>query len=296
MADRTLRFMQEHSRDAGSPAGVLLFVSLEGGNASLLGSLLLERLRTRFPAVPLLAIGVLPLPGVSAVVPAPLHVALAMQSIRRHASAALLFSNGTLLDHAARVWQMQERSYAEVNRLIAGCLCALTGPLRFGGTDTPPADLAALIGGMTPSGSSRIPDISARIWPLAALADRRRRSLTLPWLVKRTLATAAREMRPPADSAVFLSLRVRVRPGSELITRDDLPVVSLSGRIDPAIHESATVFAPSPDILRDLRRTGRHAAAWCRLDNARAACDELGIPLEQARDAIRELTGDSPCP
>ena len=287
MADETLRFIEEHSEDAGSPAGILLFASLEGGTASLLGSLLLERLRTRFPSVPVMVIGVLPVSGVSPEPAAPLHIALAMQAIRRHAGAALLFSNDHLLAQAQKFWGLRSPGYAEANLLIAECLAALTAPLRFGGTDAPPVDLAEIIACFPPGVDGAMPLLTAQCWPLAALTDRRLKTITLPWLMERTRRTAQSFDRDTA--ALAICLRVRLVQGGELITSGEPPAVAISRRIGPGLHESVSVFAPSPVIRRTLRRLARQAREVLATQNAATLCRELNADEAMVRAAVLEM-------
>ena len=288
MAQATLQFIEDHSEDAGSPAGILLFVSLEGGTASALGMLLLERLRARFPSVPVLATAVLPVSGVSPVVTAPLHIALALQAIRRHAGAALLLSNDQLLAQARKFWGMAAPGYDEANLLIAECLAALTAPLRFGGTDAPPVDLAEVIGCFEPGSPGLTPAFTGQCWPLAALTDRRLKTIKLSWLVQRALRTAQNFTRNAAVVAVCL--RVRLLPGAEFVTSDHSPAVSLTGRTGPGLHESASVFAPSPVIGRVLRGLARQARDVLATRNAAALCRDLNVSVDTVRGAISEMT------
>jgi hypothetical protein len=290
MADRMLAFMSEHSEDAGSPAGILLFASLEGGTASALGSLLLTKFREKFPAVPVIVVGVLPLAGVSPVTTAPWHTALAMRAIRRSASAALLFSNDLLLAQASRVWNLASPGYAEANLLIAECLSTFTAPLRFGGSDAHPVDLAALLAGFPPETEGGVPLITAQCWPLAALSDRRQKSTALPWLVQKTLAAAKRApFAAGEDTGVGIFLRVRLFPGEEWTTGSEPPAVKLSGRVGTGLHESATVFSPSPVIQRTLKRLAKQARDAWHTNNSGAACAELGVTPEELHRAIEEM-------
>ena len=282
-AGEVLRFMEEHSEDAGSPAGILLFATLEGGTASALGCELLARLRTKFPAMPILVIGVLPLAGVSSVVTAPWHVALALQAIRRHASAALLFSNDQLLASAARDWHLPQPGYAEANLLIAECLSALTAPLRFGGSDTPPVDLRELLAGFA---ADDIPLLTAQCRPLAALADRRLKATTLPWLMQRAVKVSGMEQAP----ALAAFLRVRLEPGDAWV-QDDAPLhVRLTGRTGVGLHESAVVVAESPVIRRTLHRLARQARELLKLESAPSLCAQLGVSMEEVRAAVEALS------
>ena len=282
-AGEVLRFMEEHSEDAGSPAGVLLFASLEGGTASALGCELLARLRAEFPAMPIFVIGVLPLSGVSSVVAAPWHLALALQAIRRHASAALLFSNDQLLASAARDWHLPQPGYAEANLLIAECLSALTAPLRFGGSDTPPVDLRVLTACFA---ADDIPLLTAQCRPLAALADRRLKATTLPWLMQRAVNVSGMAEAP----ALAAFLRVRLEPGDAWV-HDDAPLhVRLTGRVGVGRHESAVVVAESPVIRRTLHRQARQARELLKLENAPSLCAQLGVSMEEVRAAVEALS------
>jgi len=282
LADQVLQFMQAHSEDAGSPAGILLFASLEGGTASALGSALLARLRAQFPAMAILVIGVLPLAGVSSVVTAPWHLALAVQAIRRHASAALLFSNDQLLASAARDWQLPSPGYAEANLLIAECLSALTAPLRFGGSDAQPVDLRAL---MECFSGAAVPLITAQCRPLAALADRRLKAPALPWLMERALQRMGCAETPAG--AAFL--RLRLEPGDAWAQDEQPAVIRMTGRVGIGLHESAVVASASPVIGRTLRRLARQARELLKLVNAPALCAQLGVGMAELRCAVEAL-------
>lgn len=286
-----MQFMQEHSEDAGSPAGILLFASLEGGTASALGSELLERLRAQFPAMPILVIGVLPLSGVSPVVTAPWHLALALRAIRRHASAAVLFSNDQLLSQAGRDWGMRVPGYAEANLLIAECLSALTAPLRFGGSDSQPVDLRAIVNCFAREQTAAEPPvITGRCWPLGAFVDRRQKETLLPHLTERVLrGAAAAQMTESPEVAAFL--RVRLVPDGEWTQDDDAPqAVSPGGRVRTGVHESASVFAESPVIRRTLGRLQKQARELLLLENAAALCVQLGVSEEELREAVHSMT------
>ncbi len=282
LTNQALQFMEEHSEDAGSPAGILLFASLEGGTASALSSELLARLRTQFPAMAILVIGVLPLPGVSSVVTAPWHLALALQAIRRHATAALLFSNEQLLASAARDWQLPAPGYAEANQLIAECLGALTAPLRFGGSDAPPLDLRTLLAGFA---DESMPLLTASCRPLAALADRRLKTIPLPWLMERAIRLAGSAAVP----ALGAFLRLRLQPGGPWVQREAPPAVQLSGRTGTGLHESAVVVAESRQITRTLRRLQRQGRELLRLENAAALAAQLGVRVQELQSAVETL-------
>ena len=289
LAEEILLFMQEHSEDAGSPAGILMFASLEGGTASALSSEVLERLRAQFPAMPILVTGVLPLAGVSPVVTAPWHLALALQAIRRHATAGLLFSNDLLISQAARDWHLPAPGYAEANLLIAECLAALTAPLRFGGSDSQPVDLRSLLECFAPGPAGQPPMITARCWPLSALTDRRLRDITLPWLTERTLRAAAAAHLTRAE-AVAAFLRVRLAPPENPWIQDESPLpASITGRTETGSHESAAVFAESPAIHRILARLQKQARELLRLDSAPALCAQLRVSLAELQEAVQGM-------
>jgi hypothetical protein len=118
------------------------------------------------------------------------------------------------------------------------------------------------------------------------------KTMTLPWLVQSTLAAA---LRPPLSAAdgqgVGIFLRVRFEPGSEWISGSEAPLVKRTGRTGLGLHESATVFAPSPVIRRTLKRLAKQAREVWRTDNAAASCAELGIRPEELDAAIQEMAG-----
>jgi hypothetical protein len=215
-----------------------------------------------------------------------------MQAIRRHATTAVLFSNDLLLAQASRVWNLPSPGYAEVNLLIAECLSALTAPLRFGGSDAPPVDLAALLGCFPTETEGDLPVITAQCWPVTALEDRRLKSILLPWLVQSAAAAGKRAPFAADDnSPVGVFLRVRLLPGPEWITGCEPPVVKRSGRTGTGLHESATVVAPSPVIRRTLKRLAKQAREAWSTANAEGACAALGVTPEEMHTAIQEMAG-----
>lgn len=281
---RVMEFMQQFSVDAGSPSGILLFASLEGSTASALTCRLLAALRAEFPSVPLMVIGALPLPGKSPVATAPWHVALAMLACRLYADVTVVFSNEQLIAQARRDWQMESPGYAEANLLIAEALTSLTAPLRFGGTDMPPADMASLLACFATGGESR-QLITGAVWPLAALLDRRMKVITLPWMVQALAVHAL----PTSGTGESVALFLKTRPVARFdwVVTDDPVVLQLTGRIRTGIHESATVFAPLPVVFRTLRRLQREALAlWTEWAAGRLDAD-LGVEPEVLAEAIR---------
>lgn len=295
LAAQVLTFMENHCRDAGSPGAILLFVSLEGENAGLLSGMLLTRLRERFPAIPLIVAGVLPLDGVSRVVTAPWHIALAMQAIRRHASLGLLFSNDHLLAEAERDWAMASPHYAEANLLIAECLSAVTAPLRFGGHDTPPVEPGALVEALRGSAESAAGAtvLTGQCRPLAALVEGRDKTVPLSRLVRKALKRSAGGVLSPGEQGTLAAFfKVRTEPEDGWFYRENDPPVTVTGRREPGRHESVTVLAASAVIRRKLRSLARQARQALALPAAERHSTALGVTMEELREAIREMAVD----
>ena len=89
LRERALAFLDGHSSEAGSPSVILFFSSLEGSAGGRLGGLMLSQLRERYPAVPVLVVGVLPHAKPTADPAVAWHAALALLRIRREAAAAV---------------------------------------------------------------------------------------------------------------------------------------------------------------------------------------------------------------
>lgn len=290
LSTAAMDFIEAHSADAGSPAGILIFASLEGATASTLSSRLLEKLRARFPTVPLLVIGVLPLAGVSPVVHAPWHTAMALHAVRRYASAALLFSNDLLIHHAAKAWRMASPGYGEANLLMAECLAALTAPLRFGGSDTQPVDLAALLECFAVPPDAGFTAFTALCWPLVEVLDRRVKSVRLPAAMRAASAVAEEAKFLGGDTAALaMLLRTRLKPGDEWAAEARPPEITLRQHYAPGAHESLTLAGSHPAIRRTLRRLGRHALEVWKMPGALRACVDLGMDPGFLQSAIREL-------
>ena len=85
-------------------------------------------------------------------------------------------------------------------------------------------------------------------------------------------------------------LKVRPFPGPEWIVNTDPISIKCSERIRTGLHESATVFAPSPVIHQTLKRFAKQARNVWHTGNPEAACSDLGVTPEEMQEAIQGLS------
>ena len=292
LRERALAFLDGHSSEAGSPSVILFFSSLEGSAGGRLGGLMLSQLRERYPAVPVLVVGVLPHAKPTADPAVAWHAALALQRIRREAAAAVLFSNDVLIRRAGRLWETGGRSgYGAANQLIAEALAAVTGPLRFGGRDTAAADPMALIEALGSGEGGWPPLVTAHNWPLGRLSFLKSPQPRLGGVVAAAVRFARRQKGFSEEmSALGIYLRGRWHEAAAAVGRrrgERVQTVALTGRTCPWAYESLTVVASSPEIEESLERIARRAASHLRrFPEAVAAA---GIDRAQLGAAIRAL-------
>jgi hypothetical protein len=271
---------------------ILFFSSLEGSAGGRLGGLMLSQLRERYPAVPVLVVGVLPHAKPTADPAVAWHAALALQRIRREAAAAVLFSNDVLIRRAGRLWETGGRSgYGAANQLIAEALAAVTGPLRFGGRDTAAADPVALIEALGNGEGGWPPLVTAHNWPLGRLSFLKSPQPRLSGVVAAAVRFARRQKGFAGEmSALGIYLRGRWHEAAAAGGRrrgGRVQTVALTGRTTPWAYESLTVVASSPEIEESLERIARRAASHLRrFPEAVAAA---GIDRGQLGAAIRAL-------
>jgi hypothetical protein len=286
LCGRALEFLDGHSSEAGSPSVILLFASLEGSAGCGLGGLMLARLRSRFPAVPVVIVGVLPHAKPTAEVAVAWHAAMALQQIREHAAAALLFSNDSLIRRARALWDCGGLDgYAAANLLIAESLAAVTAPLRFGGADAAAADPTALLEAMGAEKGGWPPLLTAHCWPLARLSFLRGKAPLLTHAMVSAARFAGRQKCfAPKSSVLGIFLRGRW-------LREDRPdrrnVLAVSGRLAPGSFESLTVLMESPEIEESLARIAQRARGHLR--RFPHAVAEAGLERGKLTEAIHAI-------
>lgn len=280
---RALAFLDGHSSEAGSPSVILLFASLEGSAGCGLGGLMLARLRARFPAVPVVVVGVLPHAKPTAEVAVAWHAAMALQQIRQHAAAALLFSNDSLIRRARSMWDCGGlEGYAAANLLIAEALAAVTAPLRFGGADAAAIDPTVLLEALGTGRGGWPSLVTAHCWPLARLSFLRGQSPLLAHVMASAAKFAGRQKCfAPKSSVLGIFLRARWLQESGAVRRK---VVSVSGRLAPGSFESLTILMESPEIGDSLARIAQRARGHLR--RFPQAVAEAGLERGQLSEAI----------
>lgn len=280
---RALAFLDGHSSEAGSPSVILLFASLEGSAGCGLGGLMLARLRARFPAVPVVVVGVLPHAKPTAEVAVAWHAAMALQQIRQHAAAALLFSNDSLIRRARSMWDCGGREgYAAANLLISEALAAVTAPLRFGGADAAAVDPTVLLEALGTGRGGWPSLVTAHCWPLARLSFLRGQSPLLAHVMASAAKFAGRQKCfAPKSSVLGIFLRARWLQESGAVRRKALAV---SGRLAPGSFESLTILMESPEIGDSLARIAQRARGHLR--RFPQAVAEAGLERGQLSEAI----------
>ena len=297
LCDRAMAFMEAHSSEAGSPALLLCFCSLEGSAGGGLGGEMLRRLRERFPSVPIVVCGVLPHARPTADSGVAWRAALALRRIRDHASAALLFSNDSIVKRARSLWDTGGLSgYAASNLLIGEALAALTAPLRYGGRDAPAAAPAAWVESLGEGKAGWPPMVTAHVWPLVRLPFLRGQAPPLPHVVAGALRFALRQKCfAGGEAAVSLHLRGRWHdpdpdeaPAGRRRPRRPSPLLVPDSQVRPGSFASLTVAMSGHEVEESCARIAKRAASHLRrFPAALAAAGIERAPLVAAIDALR---------
>ena len=296
LCGRAMAFMEAHSSEAGSPSLLLFFCSLEGSAGGGLGGEMLRRLRERFPTVPIVVCGVLPHARPTADSGVAWRSVLALRRIRDHASAALLFSNDSLVKRACSLWDTGDLSgYAASNLLIGEALAALTAPLRYGGRDAPAAAPAAWVESLGEGRAGWPPVVTAHVWPLAKLPFLKGRAPALPHVVAGAVRFALRQ-KCFAGGAAAIAVHLRGRwqePEPDKASarrrrpRRPSPTLVPDGHLRPGSFESLTVTMSGAELEESCARIARRAASHLR--RFPAALAAAGIQRAALRDAILAL-------
>lgn len=294
LAAEVQQFMERQSEDAGSPSGILVFLSLEGGTGSGLGTLIMEQLRARYPAVPVLVVAILPPEGTGHVVTGPYNTCLALRTIFKEASLVLLVDNASAQGAAEDDWKLKNAGLAEADLVVAEALAALTTPMRFAGAEAPPLDLPRLAECFRPESEAAPwlpPVIGINSWPMVSLTGRKKERVP-PGLGTAKLLRAALLSgllgRETVSAGVFV--RGRYAPPARTATRRrEPPRLELSFRRVAGAHESVTLAAPFPFLYRRLEQIAEQAAMLWQRKAFAHACVQGSVNAEMIEEAIETV-------
>jgi len=133
LVEEVIEQIRMESEKCESPQGYQLSHSLGGGTGSGMGTLLALKIRDNFPDRILATYSVYPSPRVSDTVVEPYNAVLSSHQLLENADEVFMIDNEALYNISKDLLNCEDPSYAELNNLIAQCMCGVTASLRFPG-------------------------------------------------------------------------------------------------------------------------------------------------------------------
>ncbi len=238
LTSECLRFVGNQNSDTGSPTGVLLIHSLEGGTGSGLGGHLMRAISELWPMSSLFCLAPTPQRQVSHLVVSPYNALLGIRDILRHADGVLFLDSESSGNATVRYWGREATGYEELNRLQATMLAGFLAPVRFPQPDAPCMPLPEWLDALN-IGSSKPWMGVPRLIPLQKCAPRGQRGeATVAAISEGCLKLLGTDLPEGGTLTMLLQGRqgertggrmprrlqasMRLRPRTEVTTRDTI--------------------------------------------------------------------------
>ncbi len=130
--DQIMNLVDDAVEKTESLQGFMVTHSIGGGSGSGLGSLIIERLRERFPKQKIFTFSVAPSALISDSAIEPYNSILSMQKIRDNADIAVILDNEALF-RIAKAKLSRSPTYMDLNQIIGLIMSSVTASLRFPG-------------------------------------------------------------------------------------------------------------------------------------------------------------------
>ncbi|EIE88628.1 hypothetical protein G6F46_008618 [Rhizopus delemar] len=134
MVDGVLDRIRKLADNCSGLQGFLVFHSFGGGTGSGFGALLMERLSVDYGKKSKLEFSVYPAPQLSTSVVEPYNSVLTTHTTLEHSDVSFMVDNEAIYDICRRNLDIQQPTYANLNRLIAQVVSSITASLRFSGS------------------------------------------------------------------------------------------------------------------------------------------------------------------
>ncbi|KAG1547004.1 hypothetical protein G6F49_010334 [Rhizopus delemar] len=134
MVDGVLDRIRKLADNCSGLQGFLVFHSFGGGTGSGFGALLMERLSVDYGKKSKLEFSVYPASQLSTSVVEPYNSVLTTHTTLEHSDVSFMVDNEAIYDICRRNLDIQQPTYANLNRLIAQVVSSITASLRFSGS------------------------------------------------------------------------------------------------------------------------------------------------------------------
>jgi tubulin beta len=164
--DQIMNLVDDAVEKTASLQGFMVTHSIGGGSGSGLGSLILERLRERFPKKKIFSFSVAPSPLISDSSIEPYNAILSLQKIKDASDIAVILDNEALF-RIAKSKLSRSPTYMDLNHMIGLILSSVTASLRFPGRLN--TDLGEFVTNLVPFPGNHF--LSASFAPMRAAAN-----------------------------------------------------------------------------------------------------------------------------
>jgi tubulin beta len=131
LIDSVLDAVHKEAEGDDNLQGFMIFHSLGGGTGSGMGSLLIEKIKEKYPDKIITTFSVFPSPKVSDTVVEPYNATLAMHHLIEAADLVFCLDNEALYDICFRTLKLTTPTFKDLNHLIGRAMSRITAPLRF---------------------------------------------------------------------------------------------------------------------------------------------------------------------
>ena len=164
--DEVMAVVERNVQNTTSLQGFTVTHSLGGGTGSGLGSLIVEKLKEKYPKKPIFTFSVFPSPLISDSVVEPYNSILTLNKLKNFANEVIVLDNHALFNIASTKLQ-RRANYTDLNYIIALIMSSVTASLRFHGTLN--TDLAEFLVNLVPFPTNHF--LMASFAPMIAEVD-----------------------------------------------------------------------------------------------------------------------------
>ena len=166
--DQVLSVVESQVAETESLGGFMFAHSTGGGTGSGMGSLILKRLREKYPKSPIFSFSIFPSPKISETVVEPYNSVLTASTLSKYSSAATVLDNEALFNIAVNKLGIASPNLSDLNDIISEVMVNITASLRFSGTLN--VDLMKLVTNLVPYEQQNF--MLASTAPLVSAEDR----------------------------------------------------------------------------------------------------------------------------
>lgn len=165
--------------------GFILCHSLGGGDGSGLGTLILKKLKEKYPNKTTASFSVLPSPHVSDAVNEPYNAALCLKYLSKYADLVFCLDNEAVYEICNKTLKISSPTYGDINHLVSAAMSGVTAPLRLPKPDGTCETLSGMAKKLAPN--PRLRFLSVQLAPLTPRSGAEYRILNIHDLAQQVI-------------------------------------------------------------------------------------------------------------